>query len=115
MKKSKSWGPFESYQLNSTANPAQYLENGQNVLSWECCLADSSKTAPRILIFSIAMGANYSFQVKNIEIWVPEFFKHNNSSAATVDLEVLLELVSKELNHLEAILHVYTEGLIFIK
>ena len=40
--------------------------------------------APRILIFSIAMGADYSFEVKDIEIWVPEFFKHNNSSVASV-------------------------------
>ena len=39
---------------------------------------------PRILIFSIAMGADYSFEVKIIEIWVPAFFKHNNSSLATV-------------------------------
>ena len=30
------------------------------------------------------MGANYSFEVKNIEIWAPEFFKHNNSFIATV-------------------------------
>jgi hypothetical protein len=30
------------------------------------------------------MGANYSSEVKNIEIWVPAFFKHNNSSVATV-------------------------------
>ena len=28
--------------------------------------------------FSIAMGANYSFDLKNIKIWVPAFFKHNN-------------------------------------
>jgi hypothetical protein len=61
-----------------------YLENGPNGLNWQCCLAGSSKTAPRILIFSIAMGADYSFEVKNIEIWVPAFFKHNNSSVATV-------------------------------
>ena len=32
------------------------------------------------------MGANYSFEVKNIEIWVPAFFKHDNSSVATVAL-----------------------------
>ena len=44
-----------------------------NGLDWQCCLADSSKTARRILIFSIAMGAEYSFEVKNIEIWVPAF------------------------------------------
>ena len=30
------------------------------------------------------MGADSSFEVKNIEIWVPAFFKHNNSSGATV-------------------------------
>jgi hypothetical protein len=35
--------------------------------------------APRILILSIAMGANYSFEVKNIEILGPSLFKHNNS------------------------------------
>ena len=40
--------------------------------------------APRIWIFSIAMGADYSFEMKNIEIWVPAFFKHNNLSVATV-------------------------------
>jgi hypothetical protein len=30
------------------------------------------------------MGADYSFEVKNIEIWAPIFFKHNNSFVATV-------------------------------
>ena len=51
---------------------------------WQCWLAGSSKTAPTILIFSIAMGANNSFEVKNIEIWVAAFFKHNNSYVATM-------------------------------
>ena len=31
------------------------------------------------------MGADYSFEVKNIEIRVPSFFKHNDSSVATVE------------------------------
>ena len=31
------------------------------------------------------MAADYSFEVKNIDIWVPAFFKHNNSFIATVD------------------------------
>ena len=76
-------------ELNSTANPA-YLP--RKWAKWAklavlfslifSSLADSSKTAPRILIFSIAMGADYSFEVKNIEIWVPAFFKH--SSVATM-------------------------------
>ena len=55
-----------------------------NGLNWQCCLAGSSKTTPRILIFSIAIDANYSYEVKNSEIWEPAFFKHNNSFIATV-------------------------------
>ena len=37
-----------------------------NGLNWQCCLAGSSKTAPTILIFSIAMGADYSFELISI-------------------------------------------------
>ena len=48
------------------------------------CLAGSYKMAPRILIFSIAIVADYSFDVKNIDIWAPAFFKHKNSFIATV-------------------------------
>jgi hypothetical protein len=56
-----------------------------NGLDWHCCLAGSSKTAPRILIFfSIAIGADYSYEMKNSEIGAPTFFKHNNSFIATV-------------------------------
>ena len=55
-----------------------------NGLDWHCCLAGSSKTTPRISIFSIAIDADYSYEVKNSEIWVPAFFKHNNSFIATV-------------------------------
>ena len=55
-----------------------------NGLNWQCYIAGRFKTATRILIFSIGMDAHYSFEVKNIEIWVPAFYKHNNSSAATV-------------------------------
>ena len=39
-----------------------------NGLDWHCCLAGSSKTASRILIFSIAIDADYSYEVKNSEI-----------------------------------------------
>ena len=37
-----------------------------NGLDWHCFLAGNSKTAPRILIFSIAMDADISFYVKFI-------------------------------------------------
>ena len=44
-------------------------------------LAGSSRTASRILIFSIPMEANYSFKFElNInETKAPTFFGHNNS------------------------------------
>jgi hypothetical protein len=32
----------------------------------------------------MVMGAGYSFELKKVEIGAPAFFRHNNSSAATV-------------------------------
>jgi hypothetical protein len=52
--KLKKWGPFWSYRLNSTANPAHLPQSWAKLavlFSW---------------IFSIAMGADYSFYVKSI-------------------------------------------------
>ena len=40
-----------------------------NGLDWQCYLAGSSKTAPRILIFSMAMGADYSSELISIETY----------------------------------------------
>ena len=37
------------------------------------------------LKWRFAMDADYSFEVKNIEIWAPAFFKHNNLSVAIVN------------------------------
>ena len=51
-----------------------HCENGPNGLNWQCCLAESSKKAPTILVFSIAMGADYLF-----EHTMPQFFLHNKS------------------------------------
>ena len=43
---------------------SQFTSNiATNGLNWQCCLAGSSKTAPSILIVSMAMGANYSFEL----------------------------------------------------
>ena len=47
-------------------------------------MAPSSKTAPRILIFSIAMGADYSFYVKTIETYARTFLALNISAIGTV-------------------------------
>ena len=86
IEKSKSWGPFWSYQRDSSTNPV-HLAHFWGKMGWigtAVYLAGSSKTANRILTFSIAMVADYSFDVKNIDILAPAFFKHNNSFIATV-------------------------------
>ena len=75
LKKWKSWEPFGSYQLNTTANPAHLPQNWPNLAKSAECLAGSFQTALRILIFSIAMGADYSFYVKTIETHARAFFK----------------------------------------
>ena len=54
-----------------------YIKNGPNGLYLQCCLAGSSKTAPRILIFSNALGADYSFELIFIETYAPHFNGHN--------------------------------------
>ena len=98
LKKWKSWEPFGNYQLNSTANPAHLPQNWAyfevNGLDWQCCLAGSSQRAPRILIFSIAMGADYSFYVKTIETHARAFLPLNISAIGTV-LYILIELLVK--------------------
>ena len=74
-KKSTSWGPFWRYQLNRTAIIAHLPQNWANLPNPQCCLAGSSQMAPRILIFSIAMGADYSFYAKTIETYARALFK----------------------------------------
>ena len=54
---------------------ATYLKIGPNWPNRQCCLAGSSKTAPRILIFSIAKGGDNSFYVKSIATYLcPHIF-----------------------------------------
>ena len=89
LKKSKSWEQFWSYQLNSTANPAHSPQNWAKLAKSECCLAGSSKTAPRILIFSIAMGAKYLSYVKSIATFALTFFGYLISVLASVLCELL--------------------------
>ena len=55
-----------------------------NGLDWQCYLAGSSKTAPRILIFSIAIGADYSFNIKSGFSIAPAFSLHKNFDIASV-------------------------------
>ena len=61
------------------------------------------------MIFSIAMVDDYSFDVKNIDIWVPAFFKHNNSFIATVDNLKVSKIMSPNSDFSEFIYRVYYE------
>ena len=65
--------------LELPAKQPIYLKIGPNWPNWQCCIAGSSKSAPRILISSIAMGADYTFYVKNIETHARTFFTLNIS------------------------------------
>ena len=62
-----------------------YLKIGPN---WQCCVVGSSKTAPRILIFSIVLGAEYSFYLKSIATYAPAFLGYTNSVLARVGRKV---------------------------
>ena len=88
LKKSKSWEPFGSYQLNSTANPAHLPQNRPNFevngLDWQCCLAGSSQRAPRIFIFSIVLGAENLSYVKSIETHARAFLPLDISAVSSV-------------------------------
>ena len=55
-----------------------------NGLNWQCFLAGSSKTAPRIFIFSIVLGAEYLSYVKSIATYAPTFFGYIISVLASV-------------------------------
>jgi hypothetical protein len=68
------------------SSPYTYLKIGPNWSNQQCCLAGSSKTAPRILIFfSIAMGADlYSFYVKSIATCALTFYGYVISVLASV-------------------------------
>ena len=80
-----------------TALPIQpiYRKNGPNGLNWQCCFAGSSKRPPGFWFFSIATGADYSFDLISIETYAqaclcPQFFGHKNLSLGDVFSLVLL-------------------------
>ena len=83
-KNQNPWGPFGA--TRQTALPIQpiWLIFLVDRLKWQCCLAGSSKTAPRILIFSMAMGADYAFELIFNETYAPQFNGHNKFFLASV-------------------------------
>ena len=76
-----------------------------NGLDWHCCLAP--KRPPG---FSpIAIGSDYSYEVKNSEIWAPAFFKHNSSFIATVPASVCTEQLKQQSFYREIYYHYHDE------
>ena len=71
----------------------QHCQNGQNGLNWQCCLAGSFKTDPRILIFSIAMDADYSIELISIETYATQFIGHNKIFLGSVTVLILTSVV----------------------
>ena len=61
-----------------------------NGLHWQCCLAGSSKRAPRILILSIAMGTDNYFYVKSIATYALTLFGYIISVLVTVECFVIV-------------------------
>ena len=70
--------------LELPAKQPIYLKIGPNWPNRQCCLAGSFKMAPRILIFSIALGADHSFYVKIIKTHARAFLPLNISAIGTV-------------------------------
>ena len=53
------------------------------------------ETAPRFLIFSMAVGADYSFELISIEIYAPQFIGHNKLFLGSVFKVQLSEKAKK--------------------
>ena len=68
-------------------------------MDWQCCLAGSSKTAPRIFIFSIVLGAENLSYVKSIQIHACAFLPLNISAKSSVgeeqNINIYHELIIK--------------------
>ena len=61
-----------------------------NGLDWQCCLADSSKRAPRIFIFSIVLSAENLSYVKSIETHARAFMPLNISAISSVHASMIM-------------------------
>ena len=66
------------------SSPYTYLKIGPNWPNRQCCLAGSSKRAPRIFIFSIVLGAENLSYMKLIETHACSFFTVNISAIGMV-------------------------------
>ena len=70
-----------------------YLKTGPNWPNQQCCLDGSSKMAPRILIFTIAVGAKYLSYLKSMATFALTFFGYIISVLASVPYSRAIRLV----------------------
>ena len=77
---------------------------GQNWPNRQCCLAGSSKRAPRIFIYSNVLGAEYLSYVKSIATYAPTFLRYIISVLATVTPHVKVSLVK----NMKILIYVHT-------
>ena len=62
-----------------------HLKNEANGLDWPCYLDGSSKKAPRIFIFSIALGADQSLKLDSNASYAPAFSSFNKLFSDSVN------------------------------
>ena len=67
MASEKNQNPGSCFEATSQTALPVWPNFEVNGLDWQCCLAGSSKTAPRVLIFSIVLGAECLSYLKSIE------------------------------------------------
>ena len=78
--------PCQETKLHPQTFTSNFEVNG---LDWQCCLAGSSKIAPRIFIFlKLSWVPNIRFYVKFIAIYAPTFLWYNNSVLAIVSNQI---------------------------
>ena len=86
LKKSKSWGPFWSYQLNSTANSAYLPRKWAKWAELAVLFSWQLQNSPQDFDFFNGHGCRLFIQLIFNETCAPQFNGHNNSFLDSVDL-----------------------------
>ena len=89
-----------------------YFANDYRLIRHGTILATSRKKSS---IFSMKENMSREIAMRLYKVFSPLCFIRHIIYLFSAPVTAVLELVSKELNHLAAILHVYTGGLHFLK
>ena len=86
---------WNEYRIHKTSKFGLFVNEIKLIKFWFTI----AKFCSYLIATVIGVDANYSFEIKNIEIWEPAFFKYNNSSIATVHLKALDLVQVQDLYH----------------